>query len=262
MGRRFYLMGQVVSDILQRSHRKMQGRWMYKYLIVLVGIPIHLITYLFYVVKRKDHTYFSTLAEVRSEMIAAGHLEELLGLYKEQLLRKQTFFKEKVDKERTNQQAAQLAEEQFEKKAIEKTDEIIGQKGIGKPSYAIYFESLFARPSFLIISFVPGIFMYALLFLLSNPFVKYIVERLVQSIFVILGVAVLVFTILYISPFDPASNIIGVSATKGQIATFNHLYGLDLPYLQQLWNAVKGIATFDLGASFAGNEDVASSIAK
>ena len=29
----------------------------------------------------------------------------------------------------------------------------------------------------------------------------------------------------------------------------------------QLWNAVKGIFTFDLGASFTGNEDVAASIA-
>ncbi|WP_445326997.1 ABC transporter permease [Sporosarcina sp. FSL K6-1508] len=254
-------MGQVVSDILQRSHRKMQGRWMYKYLLLLAGLPIHLITYFFYLFKRKDHTYFSTLEEVKSEMIVAGHKEDLLGLYKEQLLRKQAFFKEEVNKEKTNQQATQLAEEQFEKKTIEKTDEIIGRKGIGKPSYSTYFESLFARPSFLLVSFVPGIFMYVLLFLLSNPFIKYVIERLVQSVFVIAGVAVLVFTILYISPFDPASNIIGVSATKEQIISFNHLYGLDLPYLQQLWNAVKGIATFDLGASFAGNEDVAASIA-
>lgn len=157
-------MGQVVSDILQQSHRKMQGRWVYKYLLLLAGIPIHLITYLFYLFKRKDHTYFSTLDEVKREMIAAGDKEELLGLYKEQLHRKQAFFKEEVNKEKTNEQAFQLAEQQFEKKAIDRTDEIIGQKGIGKPSYSSYFESLFARPSFLLISFVPGIFMYVLLF--------------------------------------------------------------------------------------------------
>lgn len=82
-----------------------------------------------------------------------------------------------------------------------------------------------------------------------------------MSVLVIAGVSVLVFTILYLSPFDPAANLLGEAATKEQIASFNHTYGLDLPYLAQLWNAVKGIFTFDLGASFTGNEDVAASIA-
>ena len=103
--------------------------------------------------------------------------------------------------------------------------------------------------------------MYILLLLFSNFFIKFIFERLIMSVFVIAGVSVLVFTILYLSPFDPAANLLGESATKEQIASFNHTYGLDLPYLMQLWNAVKGIFTFDLGASFTGNEDVAASIA-
>ena len=103
--------------------------------------------------------------------------------------------------------------------------------------------------------------MYLLILLFSNPYIKFIVERLIMSIFVIAGVAVLVFTILYLSPFDPAANILGEAATKEQIASFNQLHGLDLSYLSQLWNALKGIATFDLGASYAGNEDVAASIA-
>jgi peptide/nickel transport system permease protein len=82
-----------------------------------------------------------------------------------------------------------------------------------------------------------------------------------MSIFVIVGVVILVFSILYISPFDPAANLLGESATQEQIASFNKLHGLDQSYLSQLWNAVLGIATFNLGSSFTGNEDVVATIA-
>src|SRR5690606_21289730 len=108
---------------------------------------------------------------------------------------------------------------------------------------------------------LPGILMYAFVLLFSNFYIKYILERLVMSVFVILGVVVLVFTILYLSPFDPAANLLGESATQQQIDNFNRIYGLDQSYLAQLWNAIQGIATFDLGSSYEGNEDVAATIA-
>lgn len=103
--------------------------------------------------------------------------------------------------------------------------------------------------------------MYVLLFLYRHAFLKYVIERLLMSVFVMIGVVILVFTILYFSPFDPAANLLGESATKEQISAFNHLYGLDQPYIHQLWNALKGLFTFDLGKSFTGNEEVAASIA-
>src|SRR5699024_9901742 len=98
------------------------------------------------------------------------------------------------------------------------------------------------------------------LLIFSQSYVKYIFERVIMSLFVIIGVSVFVFTILYLSPMNPAANILGETATKEQIANFNRIYGLDQPYLTQLWNAVKGILTFDLGNSYTGNEDVVKSI--
>jgi peptide/nickel transport system permease protein len=83
-----------------------------------------------------------------------------------------------------------------------------------------------------------------------------------MTLFVILGVVVLVFTILYISPFDPAVNILGQTATPDQISEFNRVYGLDQSYFVQLWNNIRGIATFDLGKSFAGNEDILAAIGR
>lgn len=82
-----------------------------------------------------------------------------------------------------------------------------------------------------------------------------------MTLLVILGVAIVVFTILHLSPLNPAANILGETATKEQIDNFNQLYGLDQPYLVQLWNNLKGILTFDLGKSFAGNEQVTTAIA-
>lgn len=127
-------------------------------------------------------------------------------------------------------------------------------------SYKNYFSTLLKRPNFLLITIIPGILMYVLLLITSNPFARFIFERLIQSVFVIIGVATLVFTILYISPFDPARNLLGVEATPAQVENFNKLYGLDQPYLVQLWHSLSGLFTFDLGTSFAGKEDVTQSI--
>ncbi|MGL5752540.1 MAG: ABC transporter permease, partial [Paraclostridium sp.] len=76
------------------------------------------------------------------------------------------------------------------------------------------------------------------------------------------GVTFLVFTILHASPLDPAINILGQGATPDQIKEFNAVYGLDQPYIVQLFNSFKGLLTFDLGQSFAGNEEVFVAIAR
>ena len=154
-----------------------------------------------------------------------------------------------------------LVEDRIEKLVSTEMEEIHQLKGTKPLTYTSYFQSLLENTTFLIISFIPGLLMYLLFYFYLIVFCIYIFERLIMSIFVITGVSVLVFTILYLSPFDPAANLLGESATKDQIAAFNQMHGLDLPYLHQLWNSVKGIVTFDLGASFTGNEDVATSIA-
>lgn len=250
-----------VSAKLKRTFQEAHGRGIYRFLIYLTGLPLHLLVYLSYLLKRKDHTYETAMADVRVELEDEGRKGKYLTEFESQLHRKATFFQEKKDQEEIHRQAEKLADVRFEEEVMQRVDERLAQIGVKKETYTTYFLSLIERPLFLIASLVPGAIMYIWLFLMSNPFLKYITERLVQSVFVIIGVGILVFSILYISPFDPASNILGESATKEQIAAFNHIHGLDLPYLQQLWNALKGIVTFDLGSSFAGNEDVASSIA-
>lgn len=193
--------------------------------------------------------------------MARGIKEELYEEFKEQYERKHAFFNEKINEEKMTVEINKLVEDRVEKLVYNEMNEIHELNGTKPLTYTTYFLGLLENTAFLIVSFIPGLLMYILLGLYSNAFSKFIFERLIMSIFVITGVSVLVFTILYLSPFDPAANLLGESATKEQMAAFNQMHGLDLPYLNQLWNTIKGIATFDLGASFTGNEDVATSIA-
>lgn len=256
------LLGVSLLGVFQFTYYKMQKRLFNKYLLLILGLPIHLIVFLFFSLKSKSDICASIKEEVKDSLASSGFEDELRREYKEQLLGKYTFFNQEMKVEKFDQEVERLVAEQFEKVLTEKINDAMARKNVKELTYTAYFESLLGKPYFLLISFIPGILMYLLIILFSNPYVKFIFERLLMSIFVIAGVAVLVFTILYLSPFDPAANILGEAATKEQIMVFNQLHGLDQSYLSQLWNALKGIATFDLGASYAGNEDVAASISK
>lgn len=79
---------------------------------------------------------------------------------------------------------------------------------------------------------------------------RYILKRLGMMVFVILGVAILIFTIMYFVPGSPAQIILGSSATPEQIAKLEKDMGLDQPYIIQLWEFLKSIARLDFGDSY------------
>ena len=102
--------------------------------------------------------------------------------------------------------------------------------------------------------------MYLLLLVFANPYTRYIFERLIMMIFVAFGVVLVVFTILHFASSNPALNVLGEYATEQQVADFNRMHGLDQPYLVQLFRNFKNLATFQLGNSYQGNEDVMAAI--
>ncbi|MCJ7842980.1 ABC transporter permease [Lederbergia sp. NSJ-179] len=247
--------------MLSFTYGKMLTRSSYKFWVILLGLPVHLLVFFIYLYKRRQDPSFTILNETHGKLVAADYKAKLMEEFENEYRRKQEFFSKKIIPKEMKQHAKKWSDKQFQKVLFEQTNEQLEKKGIKRVTFEHTFQSLLKHPLFFVLTFIPGILMYILLFIYSNSYIKYIFERLVMSLFVILGVAVFVFTILYISPFNPAANILGETATKEQIAAFNHLYGLDQPYLVQLWEAVKGILTFDLGNSFTGNEDVAASIA-
>jgi peptide/nickel transport system permease protein len=115
----------------------------------------------------------------------------------------------------------------------------------------VFFTALF------LLAGLPG---FIFLLLMSNAYIKYSFERLIMMVFVVFGVTLLVFTILYTSPMDASYNILGDMSTQEQRDQFNETYGLDEPYVGQLAKTFKGVATLDLGKSYLGGEDVIDSI--
>ncbi|MCE5173652.1 ABC transporter permease [Paenibacillus profundus] len=243
------------------AYNKMLLNPAYKYAVLLLGLPVNLVVLFFYFVQRTKDTYSSVRDEIKFELIASGYRDDLRAEIEEQSLRKHAFFGQEVKQEELKRQVDKITEAQFYKTLLERTNEKLKHSNQKRLTFAGTFTSLIKHPLFLIATFIPGLPMYILILLYGNSYLKYIFERLVMSMFVILGVAVLVFTILHLSPFHPAANILGETATQEQIAAFNKMHGLDQPYFVQLWNTLKGIATFDLGKSFSGSEVVTTTIA-
>jgi peptide/nickel transport system permease protein len=78
---------------------------------------------------------------------------------------------------------------------------------------------------------------------------------------VILGVAVVIFTIMYFVPGDPARFIMGPEATAAQVAEKRHEMGLDAPYIVQLGRFLfNTFLRFDLGDSYMLNKPVLSEL--
>ncbi|GBG11052.1 peptide ABC transporter permease [Paenibacillus agaridevorans] len=234
----------------------------YRPLLLLLGAPITLILFGVYQYRKTRDGSTRRKQEIRSELAAAGMKEQLLAEAIDRLSRKHRFFGQSVTKERLKAEAERLAEAKLNVLVEERIHETSAAgHSQGQLTFSETYRELMGYPLFAALSFVLGLPMYVLMAVYANPYAKYIAERLFMALFVILGVAFLVFTILYISPMSPAANILGETATDEQITAFNRLYGLDQPYLVQLWNTIRDIFTFDLGRSFAGNEDVTVSIA-
>ena len=90
----------------------------------------------------------------------------------------------------------------------------------------------------------------------------YLLRRIVATIPVMAIVALFVFSLLYISPGDPAAVIAGDQATPADVERIRASLGLDRPYLVRFgewaWNIIQG----DLGTSIFTNLPVSTMIAQ
>ena len=78
---------------------------------------------------------------------------------------------------------------------------------------------------------------------------------------VLLGVAFLVFAILALTPGDPGSIILGITAKQEDIAALNAQFGYDKPFLVRFFNYIKDLVLhFDLGTSYSRRQPVVNDI--
>lgn len=81
----------------------------------------------------------------------------------------------------------------------------------------------------------------------------YVVRRLVATVFVMAFVAFFVFSLLYLTPGDPAATIAGDLATADDIARIHRQLGLDDPFLVRFGHWAWGVLQGDLGTSIFTN---------
>ncbi|MDF2892083.1 MAG: binding-protein-dependent transport system inner rane component [Clostridia bacterium] len=90
---------------------------------------------------------------------------------------------------------------------------------------------------------------------------RYIGKRLLMMIPVLLGVIVVVFSIMYMTPGDPARMILGEAAPASAVEELSETLGLNDSYFVQLLRYVKDVVfRFDLGNSYASKKPVINEI--
>lgn len=77
----------------------------------------------------------------------------------------------------------------------------------------------------------------------------FILRRLIVLLPTLLVPLLLVFTLLHLSPGDPAAVMLGADATAQQVQALRQELGLNDPFLIQLFSWLGRMATFDLGQS-------------
>lgn len=90
----------------------------------------------------------------------------------------------------------------------------------------------------------------------------YIVRRLAATVPVMLVVALCVFSLLYISPGDPAVVIAGDQASPSDVARIRASLGLERPYLVRFFDWLTQVARGDLGVSIFTGLPVSHMIAQ
>ena len=90
--------------------------------------------------------------------------------------------------------------------------------------------------------------------------VSYLLRRALTLLFVLLGLAILIFIIARIVPGDPARIALGPLATSVQVAELREEMGLNASFPVQLWSYLSGLVQGDLGKSLLTSRPVMDDI--
>ena len=90
---------------------------------------------------------------------------------------------------------------------------------------------------------------------------RYIIKRLLITIPIIIAVSIIIFSLLYITPGDPAQMILGTSATTEELASYREYLGIDRPFLVQLGDYLYRLfIKWDLGDSWVSQMNITEQI--
>ena len=90
---------------------------------------------------------------------------------------------------------------------------------------------------------------------------KYIIKRILMMIPVIIGVSLLVFLVLKMTPGDPARVVAGSEADEATVEMIREELGLNKPVMQQYVDYMSGLLHGDMGESYVNGKPVLDEIA-
>lgn len=90
--------------------------------------------------------------------------------------------------------------------------------------------------------------------------ISYVARRLLQTVFILLGISLVTFVLLYLVPADPARQIAGRSATAATVENIREQLGLNLPFYQQYLRYLGDLLQGDLGRSYLQKTEVSELI--
>lgn len=90
----------------------------------------------------------------------------------------------------------------------------------------------------------------------------FLLRRLGALIPTLFGVTLITFGLVRLTPGDPVRLLLGVQATKEQLARVTHLLGLDQPWWVQYGKYLRGFVTGDWGNSIQGQGPVLDLVTK
>ena len=232
----------------------------YRVVMFLLGLPTFLVgmcCYAGYV-----HKHSARVKQLRKQAFdqlrAEAELSRLDAEAKGFLDRKNEYFGHRESGADYDRRLKKYCALERERAVDARAEALMLQTGVAvRPKFIEYLCGILRERTVLsVLSVITSFPVYMLAFICLSAYMRYCTERVFMMIFVIFGVVLVVFTILYMTPYDPAVNILGDTATEEQIAAWKALYGLDQPYIVQLFTWFKRILTFDLGNSYTGNEAV------
>lgn len=96
--------------------------------------------------------------------------------------------------------------------------------------------------------------------LLRRPLVRVAARRLVMSVPLLLGISMLSFALVSLTPGDAARQILGTDAPPETYERLRHALGLDLPLYEQYWRWLTHVVSGDLGSSLFTGGSVTGAI--
>jgi peptide/nickel transport system permease protein len=88
----------------------------------------------------------------------------------------------------------------------------------------------------------------------------YVAKRLGQAMFILIGITLVTYVLLYLVPADPVRQIAGRSATAETVESIRRQLGLDLPLWQQYLRYLGNLLQGDLGRSYIQKTEVTTLI--